>query len=104
MDPLEHQMLRPGVLEAAGLAGWQLLARKFPTLLVDLWALLERLVVQGWSPRGCRPAWLGAGWGWDGGLVIGVGWLESNTLDARRGRRILQSSSNPQLLIKKLFE
>ena len=34
---LEHQMLGPGILETAGLAGWEL-ARELAWLMVQLWA------------------------------------------------------------------
>ncbi len=50
-------MLWPGVLESAGLAGWQLLARMLTWFCVWLWALEHQML----RPRVLEAAGL-AGW------------------------------------------
>ena len=40
---LEHQMLGPGILETAGLAGWEL-ARMLAWLVAELWALEHQML------------------------------------------------------------
>ena len=95
-------MLGPGVLEAAGPAGLELLARKFCDLmnqLVDqLWALLESFLGSccpgkagwqaGWLAAGAL--WLLADWWIDDGRLVDGSFRSSysNTLEARRVRRI----------------
>ena len=51
---LEHLMLRPGVLESAGLAGQKLLARKLTRFCLWLWAL-EHLMLRSCRPGSCWP-------------------------------------------------
>ena len=56
---LEHQMLGPGGLETAGLAGWEL-ARMLAWLVAQLWAVLKDCrhripaVLAGWRLQGLR--------------------------------------------------
>ena len=60
---LENWCSRAGVLEAADLAGWELLARVLTYLVHDCAravAPTRKLVLQTWSPRGCRPGVLEA--------------------------------------------